>query len=70
MGARQQKSTSVRFAALVLACCLPLATYAAVSPEGAVCGTCWANPNAACIIGGIMTDNSCDAATPSCKQPM
>jgi len=34
--------------------------------QTAVCGTCWNNPDASCIIEGILVEEACDAATPGC----
>ncbi len=50
-----------------------LGLFAAIVGDGllspGICGTCWDNDEATCIIQGIKIDDACDAATPGCLEP-
>ncbi len=35
-------------------------------PLPGICGTCWDNENAHCIIDQVLVEDACDAATPGC----
>ena len=62
---RYRKKLLVALAPLALAAVL----LATVEVEGALCGTCWNNDDATCIIDGIKVDEACDSATAGCYPP-